>query len=72
MTFRLLAQCLNKLRHRVPHHSSVSSNSEMQINGSLNSLIITFNQAFSDVPDVQVAVLQFVALQHMVTSLPDE
>ena len=71
-TFRLVAQCLNQLRHRVPHHSSVSSNSEMQINGSLNSLIITFNQTVSGAPAVQVAELKFVALQHVVTSLPDE
>ena len=67
-TFRIVAQCLNQLRH----HSSVSSNSEMQINGSINSLIITFNQAASGVPTVHVPVLQLVALQYVVTSLPDE
>jgi hypothetical protein len=71
-TYRLVAQCLNQLRHRVPHHSSVGSNSEMQVNGSLNSLIVTLNQAVSGVLAVQVEVLQFVALQHVVTSLPDE
>ena len=71
-TFRLVAQCLNEMRHRVPHHSSVSSNSEMQINGSLNSLIIRFNLAASGVLAVHIAVLQFVALQNVVTPLPDE
>ena len=44
----------------------------MQINGSLNSLIITFNQATSGVLAVHVAVLQLVALQYVVTSLPEE
>jgi hypothetical protein len=44
----------------------------MQMNVSLNSLIITFNQAVAGVSAVQVAVFQFVALQHVVTSLPHE
>ena len=44
----------------------------MKIYGSLNSLIIKINQAVSGVPAVHVTMLQFVALQHVVTSLPDE
>jgi len=44
----------------------------MQINGSLNSVIITFNQAASGVRAVHIAVLQLVALQYVLRSFPEE
>ena len=39
-TFRLVAQCLNQLRHRVPHHLIVERQMYMQLIVFFNLLLL--------------------------------